>query len=208
MGIRRGYGQRPRAFASILSWALLSAACEPDHAPPESVRLPDAAAFEAGPDAASEPEPVAELELDASDSAPQPDAAPISPPPQAPPDAALQLEVDSAEPVDVCGDVSSAGHCLSPSLLELCVVATGASPEQLLQVSCAPGEQCVESPTRARCEATQPCSEGATRCAPSGVESCSAQRWQSSRCAGECVTTPLGAWCAPETPTRVITGRV
>ncbi|HEX6240079.1 MAG TPA: hypothetical protein VFZ61_04275, partial [Polyangiales bacterium] len=211
MGIRRTHGLRPRAFASILLSALLGAACEPDHAPPASVRLPDAGVAESGPDAAVAPEPIGPDEPDASEPPPPPpDAGPVSPQPEPTQDAATQPDAaaEPAPPVDVCGEVSSAGHCLSPSLLELCVVATGASPEQLVQVSCATGEQCVESLARARCAAIQPCSEGASRCAAGGVETCSEQRWQLSNCAGECVATPLGAWCSPQATTRVVSGRV
>jgi hypothetical protein len=135
-----------------------------------------------------------------NDAAPRSDASSGSAPEAALPEA--------APPVDLCGDVPTAGRCRDARNIELCAVATGMGEDHVETHACASDEQCTQVAGRAMCVLAQGCIVGTTRCTGGALETCAGERWEQEACSTECVATPLGAFCAAEAPTRRFQGRV
>jgi hypothetical protein len=112
---------------------------------------------------------------------------------------------------DPCNGATAAGRCATSTRVEVCVPPTGNGSPSLTTYDCAAGEICQVVDGAAKCVLTAACSEGATEC-QSGTQlgTCVGGQWQTTTCAGSCVTDALGGHCESSTGggTKTITGHV
>jgi hypothetical protein len=112
-------------------------------------------------------------------------------------------------PSDPCNGVTTSGRCASATRVEVCVQPTGLGSPQLTSYDCPTGETCQVTGGVAGCQLTAQCREGAVECASgSTLRTCSGGAWIETDCAGACVSSALGDYCAGSDATRVISGRV
>ncbi len=115
------------------------------------------------------------------------------------------------EQVSACGEITSDGHCLSSSRVEICVTPAGtASPPYLDSYDCRIGETCNDADGVARCLLTSECVETETECRDQDtLKTCTAGAWTDLDCSSaRCVKSGLGAVCAPDVATQTLSGQV
>jgi hypothetical protein len=208
-----GVGRRARlaAWGTGLIGALVLTACEPANEDDTAGATPDAggASEDDVPSAFDEPEtrdaePKAGSDPDVGPSSSSSGSSGSS-------DAGAKRDaqvVDVAPPVDLCGQVPTAGRCVDERSFELCAVATGMGQDHVESHACAAEDHCVEVSGRAKCVLSKSCVVGTTRCTGTALETCAGEHWQAAPCSNECTATPLGAFCAEAAPTRRFEGRV
>ncbi len=117
-----------------------------------------------------------------------------SPPDARPPDAA----------VDPCLGIPTTGVCATTTSIQSCVFREAGDPF-VQTVACAQGETCQIIAGEAHCVLTAACRDGDTQCiSGTQLQTCVGAQWQTTTCARQCVTTPLGDFCGLNEPTHAL----
>lgn len=112
---------------------------------------------------------------------------------------------------DPCSGVSVDGRCASATQVEYCNIPTeGTGRPTLERVSCGAGERCALSIDGiATCQLVVACREGDEQClGATQLRRCVGGAWLTQTCARECIGSPIGDFCTPNTSVRTVTGRV
>lgn len=125
------------------------------------------------------------------------------------PDAGAPDAGDTDAGPEICGGAPIEGWCVTPSLVEYCLVPTGAGEPAPVTYACPEGSVCDDTTDFAFCRLTGACRDGDRQCLGDDVtlRTCVDGSWVSSACPRDCVASLIGDFCRIDISTRRFSGR-